>query len=81
MKDSLLKDFHKKYENIQQLIYNNVELTKEQQEHIIKDLEKVLEDIKFGNAYRSTYHLLQMLLKDIQFYEYINHAEIRLEEK
>ena len=69
----ILKNFDKKYTNIETMIYNNIEeLTKEQKNQLVGDLKKIIHDIEeSGSVYRSHFKTLQMTLKNIQFYEFL----------
>jgi len=69
----ILKKFDKKYTNIDTMIYNNIEkLTKEQKTQLLADLKSVINDIEKNECvYRSHFKTLQIILKNIQFYEFL----------
>lgn len=77
-KTEYLKNFDKKYQNIEKMLYNNIEtLTEQQKEHITSDLQKIVDDIKeYGVFYRSHFKTLQTILKDAQFYEFLQNERI-----
>lgn len=76
--DEVLKKFYNKYNNISKIIENNIEnLTDQQKERLIEDLERITANIKENNScYRSDFKNLQMILKDLQFYEFLESNNI-----
>ncbi len=67
------KDFDKKYKDVNTIIYNNYENINDiQKERFLTDLKKIIEDIEeYNTIYRSDYLTLLIMLKDLQFYEFM----------
>lgn len=70
-----LKNFDSIYEKIETLPRKEVNLKEEQKENIKNDLKYFLENLENNIIYRSDYKSILTILKNIQFYEYINEAE------
>ena len=70
-----LKHFDSIYEKIETLPRKEVNLKEEQKENIKNDLKYFLENLENNVIYRSDYKSILTILKNIQFYEYINEVE------
>lgn len=70
-----LENFNEEYKDIEVIIKNNLELNDKQKKSILCDLNTIIESVNDGTFYRSSYKILTMLLKDIQFWEYESRKE------
>lgn len=70
-----LKYFDSIYEKIETLPRKEVNLREEQKERIKNDLKYFLENLENNIIYRSDYKSILTILKNIQFYGYINEVE------
>ena len=71
------KEFTKKYKDVNTIIYNNYENINEiQKERFTTDLKNILENItEYNTIYRSDYQTLLIMLKDLQFYEFMRRGK------
>lgn len=76
MKEDIINTFGNEYKDITTPLLRNYELTEAQSVHIKTELEMIYKNIVNDTViYTSDYRGLQMLLRDLQFYEYINRRE------
>lgn len=73
MKNNYLEQFNKEYQTRDTIIKNNLEnLNYFQKIRILQDLKKIIDNVENNSAlYRSDYNSLLLLLKDLQFYEFL----------
>ena len=78
LKNDYLKKFDKEYPNIDTMLkYNYENINDTQKARFIDDLSRILENIKESNTiYRSDFKTLQIMLKDIQFYEFLRKEDM-----
>ena len=67
------KKFKKQYKDINTIIYNNYQnINDTQKERFLNDLKRIIENIEeYNTIYRSDYQTLVLMLKDLQFYEFM----------
>lgn len=78
MEDTVLNQFNEEYKNVNTPLKRNYELTKYQENAVKDTLEMIYKNIMETNViYTSDFKSIQMLLKDLQFFEYINREELK----
>lgn len=78
MKNNYLEQFNKEYQTRGTIIKNNLEnLTYYQKIRILQDLKKIIDNVENNSSlYRSDYNSLLLLLKDLQFYEFLQREDV-----
>jgi len=76
MKDDIRKSFKVEYEDITTPLMRNYELTIEEYKRIKEEIELIYKNLTSNNiVYTSDFKSIQTLLRDLQFYEYVNREE------
>lgn len=78
MKNNYLEQFNQEYQSRDTIIKNNLEnLNYFQKIRILQDLKKIIDNVENNSSlYRSDYNSLLLLLKDLQFYEFLQREDV-----
>lgn len=78
MKNNYLEQFNQEYQSRDTIIKNNLEnLNYYQKIKILQELKKIIDNVENNSVlYRSDYNSLLLLLKDLQFYEFLQREDI-----